>query len=101
MTGLSLNEDDRYRAPESRRGVGILLLLLLLGLLGLGFVAYREWRRADAAEAQLAALARKTDEAAALAQRAMDTATLADSNARGAAFARQLAEEEAKGARQE
>jgi outer membrane protein OmpA-like peptidoglycan-associated protein len=101
MTGLSLSDDDRYREPERRRGLGLLLVLLLLAILALGYVAQREWRRADATEAQLAALARKTDEAAALAQRAMDTATLADSNARGAAFARRIAEEEAAGARQE
>ena len=102
MTSLSLQDDEKER-PERGPGKGILVLLLLLiaAIAGLGYLAYRMLRRTEAAEQKLAALSGRADETAALARKAMDKATLADSNARAAAEGRQLAETQAAGARQE
>ena len=102
MTSLDLRSDERDDPPR-RGGRAALLLLLLLGVIGgaLGYLGYRLMQRADAIDRQLASLATKSDETAALARQALEKAVAADEAARAAAEGRRVAEVQAFGARQE
>jgi outer membrane protein OmpA-like peptidoglycan-associated protein len=103
MTSLSLQSDET-RAPEPRRGRGlvVLLLLVLIALMaGLGYFGYRLLERVDALDRQVASLSVKAEEASALARQAMDRANDAETSARAAAEGRKVAEAETAGARQE
>ncbi len=102
MTSLSLQSEETSELARGRgKGLIVLVALLIAAVAGLGFLAYRILQRTAAAERQLASLSVKTDEATALARKAMERAVAADAAARAAAEGRQLAEVQAAGARGE
>jgi outer membrane protein OmpA-like peptidoglycan-associated protein len=95
-----------YDPPEpKKRGSSrtvvlfILLLLVLLGAFGLG--GYEMFKRNQALEAQVAALAAEARQANAQAKLAADRAASAESSARAAAEGRQVAEEKTAASLQE
>jgi outer membrane protein OmpA-like peptidoglycan-associated protein len=109
MNSLSLDDDPRDRPPldrtsrERARSSGgstlPLLVLLIAAVLAALFFGYRQHQRNTAADARLADLSAKVDQATATARAAMDKATTADQNARAAAEGRHIAETQAVGAR--
>jgi outer membrane protein OmpA-like peptidoglycan-associated protein len=100
---LALNSDEANDPPRSTgRGLVIVLVVLLLAGVGvLGYVAYTLRQRSAALEQQVAALARKTEESAALSRQGTDRAIAAETAARAAAEGRQLAEQETTTARED
>jgi outer membrane protein OmpA-like peptidoglycan-associated protein len=105
VTSLSLrSEETNDRKETSTRrtwAARVLLGVLLLVLAGAAFVGYEIRQRLDALDAQLANLSARSDQWAALVQRALQRATAAESQARASAEGRQLAEAQTAAAREQ
>jgi len=108
MNSLSLDDDPRDRPPldrpsrerpRSAASTLPLLVLLIAAVVAALFFGYRQHRRNVAADARLADLSARVDQATATAQAAMAKADTADQNARAAAEGRRIAETQAVGAR--
>jgi outer membrane protein OmpA-like peptidoglycan-associated protein len=102
MTSLSLKSDEtREPARTGGKALIVLAVLLVVAVAALGFLAYQIRQRTAAAEAQLASLSRRVDEATALAGQALERAGASETAARAAAEGRQLAETQTADARKE
>jgi len=101
MTSLNLSEETRETPARANRMTAVLALLFFVLLGGLGFLAWQIRQQTLAVEREMAALARKVDDATALASRALDRAGASETAALVAAEGRQQAEAETADARKE